>query len=154
MAQVLSRSFAGREPIVVGVLKGAFIFVADLLREMEIPVKVDFVQAASYGLATRSSGAVRLVKDLSLEVHGQDVILVDDIVDTGLTLRLVVDLLQQRHPRSLTICVLIDKRERRRVEVAVDHIGFVIPGGFVVGYGMDKGEAYSSLDGLYMVKDP
>lgn len=152
IAQVLSRSFAGREPIVIGVLKGAFIFVADLVREMEIPVKVDFVQAASYGLATESSGTVHLVKDISLDIRGQDVILVDDILDTGLTLRFVVDKLQQRHPRSLTVCVLIDKRERRQVEVAVDHIGFVLPGGFVAGYGIDKGEAYRDLDGLYIVK--
>ncbi len=153
LAQELSRSFVGREPIVIGVLKGAFIFVADLVREMDIPVKVDFVQTVSYGLATQSSGGVQLVKDLSCNIYGQDVILVDDILDTGLTLRFVIDVLQQRQPRSLTICVLIDKHERRRIEVAVDHVGFVLPKGFVVGYGMDKGGVYSSLDSLYIVKD-
>ncbi len=156
MAQVLSHSFAGCEPIVVGVLKGAFIFVADLVRELDIPVRIDFVQTASYSLATESStessGTVRLIKDLSLDIHGQDVILIDDILDTGLTLRFVIDRLRQRQPRSLTTCVLIDKRERRRIEVAVDHIGFVIPAGFVVGYGMDQGGTYSNLDGLYVVK--
>lgn len=152
IAQALSRSFAGREPIVIGVLKGAFIFVADLVREMEVPVKVDFIQVASYGLAMESSGTIKLIKDVSLDIHGQDVILVDDILDTGLTLRFIVDVLKQRHPRSLTVCVLIDKCERRRVEVAVDHVGFVLPEGFVAGYGIDKGEVYRNLDGLYIVK--
>jgi hypoxanthine phosphoribosyltransferase len=152
IAQTLSRQFAGREPIVIGILKGAFIFVADLVREMDIPVKLDFMQAASYGLGTKSSGTIRLDKDLSLDVCGQDVILVDDILDTGLTLHFIINRLKQRHPRSLTVCVLIDKRERRQVEVAVDHIGFAFAEGFIAGYGIDKGEEYRNLDGLYTVK--
>jgi len=152
LAQALSSSFAGRKPIVIGVLKGAFVFVADLVRELEIPVTVDFLQAASYGFATESSGAVRLVKDLTLNITGQDVILVDTIVDTGLTWRFLRDLLLQRHPRSLTTCVLIDKRQDRRVEVALDHVGFVLPEGFVVGYGLDQGESYRHLDSLYLVR--
>ena len=133
LARALSSSFAGREPLIIGVLKGAFVFVADLVRELEIPVTVDFLQVASYGFATESSGAVRLVKDLTLNITGQDVIIVDTIVDTGLTLHFLRDLLLQRHPRSLTTCVLIDKRQDRRVEVALDHVGFVLPEGFVVG---------------------
>jgi hypoxanthine phosphoribosyltransferase len=154
IAQVLSRAFAGREPIVIGVLKGAFIFVADLVRAMDLAVKVDFVQVASYGLATTPSGTVTLVKDLSLDVEGQDVILVDDILDTGRSLHFLVERVQQRRPRSLTVCVLIDKHERRQVEVAVDHVGFVLAEGFVVGYGIDQGEAYRNLDGLYIMKTP
>lgn len=152
IAQALSRRFAGQEPIVIGVLKGAFVFVADLVREIEIPVKVDFIQAASYGLATESSGTVRLVKDLGLDIQGQDVILVDDILDTGLTLHFIINRLRQRHPRSLTVCVLVDKCERRQVEVTVDYVGFVLAEGFVAGYGIDKGEAYRNLDGLYTVE--
>ncbi len=153
IAGELSRRFAGREPIVIGVLKGAFIFVADLVREMDIPVKIDFVQAASYGLATQSSGKVQLLKDLSLDIRGQDVILVDDILDTGLTLRFIVDRIKRRRPRSLTVCVLVDKRERRRARVAVDYVGFELAAGFIAGYGIDKGEAYRNLDGLYVVQD-
>jgi hypoxanthine phosphoribosyltransferase len=152
IARALSSSFTGREPVVVGVLKGAFIFVADLVREMEIPVTVDFLQVASYGSATTSSGAVRLVKDLDLDIAGQDVILVDTVVDTGLTLHFLRDRLLQRRPRSLTVCVLIDKRQSRRVEVAVDHVGFVLSEGFVVGYGLDQSEAYRHLDSLYLVR--
>ncbi len=152
IAQALSHQFRGQEPIVIGVLKGAFIFVADLVREMDVPVKVDFIQAASYGLATESSGTVQLVQDVSLDLQGRDVILVDDILDTGLTLGFIIDRLKQLHLRSLTVCVLVDKRERRRVEVAVNHVGFTLTEGFVVGYGIDKGEAYRNLDGLYIVK--
>ena len=152
IAADLSRRFAGREPVVVGVLKGAFIFMADLVRAMDIAVKIDFIQVASYGAGTTSSGTVRLVKDLGLVVKDEDVILVDDILDTGLTLRFVIDKLAERHPRSLTTCVLIDKRERRRVEVPVAHVGFALGRGFVAGYGIDKGEAYRNLAGLYIVE--
>jgi hypoxanthine phosphoribosyltransferase len=152
IAQALSSTFAGREPVVVGVLKGAFLFVADLVRELEIPVKIDFVQVASYGSGTESVGSVRLLKDLSLNIERQDVILVDTILDTGLTLRFLLDLLSHRRPHSLTVCVLIDKPQRRQVEVRADYVGFGLSDGFVVGYGLDQGEAYRNLDGLYLVK--
>lgn len=146
-------SFAGKEPIVIGVLKGAFVFVADLVREMDIPVTVDIIQAASYGLALKPSGTIRLGKDIGLDIHDRDVILVDDILDTGFTLRFIIDRLEQAHPRSMTVCVLIDKRERRQVEVIVDHGGFVLAKGFVARYGIDMGEAYRNLDSLYIVKN-
>src|SRR5206468_11741974 len=134
LAQALSSSFAGREPIVIGVLKGAFVFVADLVRELEIPVTVDFLQVASYGLATESSGAERLVKDLTLNITGQDVILVDTIVDTGLTWRFLRDPLLPRHPRSLTTCVLIDKRQDRREGLALDHVRLLLPEDSAIRY--------------------
>ncbi len=150
MAHTLSQTFAGREPLVIGVLKGAFLFVADLVRAMEIPVKIDFVQAASYGSATTSSGHVRLVKDCTIDISGQDVILVDTIVDTGLTLDFLYTQLHHRQPRSLTTCVLLDKPHSRQVEVRGDHVGFTLSQGFVVGYGLDFDDAYRHLDGLYL----
>ena len=153
MAHTLSQTYAGREPLVIGVLKGAFLFVADLVRAMEIPVKIDFVQAASYGSATTSSGQVRLVKDCTTNISGQDVILVDTIVDTGLTLDFLHTQLRHRQPRSLTTCVLLDKPHRRQVEVYVDHVGFTLDQGFVVGYGLDFDDVYRHLDGLYLVDE-
>ncbi|HKA55674.1 MAG TPA: hypoxanthine phosphoribosyltransferase [Candidatus Binatia bacterium] len=153
LARALSRSFAGKEPIIVGVLQGAFLFVADLVREMRIPVKMDFVQVGSYGQGTKSTGTLHLVKDLGGDIAGQDVILVDTVLDTGLTLRFLLDLFARRHPRSLTTCVLIDKRQRRQVEVTADHVGFVLADGFVVGYGLDYRGSYRNLDGVYHLKD-
>lgn len=153
MAHALSQTFAGREPLVIGVLKGAFLFVADLVRAMEIPVKIDFVQAASYGSATISSEHVRLVKDCTMDISGQDVILVDTIVDTGLTLDFLHTHLRLRHPRSLTTCALLDKPRSRQVEVYLDHVGFTLGQGFVVGYGLDFEDAYRHIDGLYLVDE-
>lgn len=153
MAHSLSQTFAGRQPLVIGVLKGAFLFVADLVRAMKIPVRVDFVQAASYGSATTSSGQVRLVKDCTTDMSGQDVILVDTIVDTGLTLDFLHTQLRHRQPRSLTTCVLLDKPQSRQVEVYVEHIGLTLRQGFVVGYGLDFDDAYRHLDGLYLVDE-
>jgi len=147
LAQALSDSFAEREPLIVGVLKGAFLFTADLVREMQVPVKMDFVQVGSYGHGTESAGTIRLLKDLDDNIAGKDVILVDTVLDTGL------DLFNQRHPRSLTTCVLIDKRQRRRVEVTADHVGFVLADGFVVGYGLDYQQSYRHLEDIYLRKD-
>jgi hypoxanthine phosphoribosyltransferase len=149
----LSLTYTDREPIVVGVLKGAFVFIADLVRAMTIPVKVDFVQVASYGYSTESTGSVHLSKDLGFAITNQDVILVDTVVDTGLTLRFLFDLLSQRNPRSLTTCVLIDKRQRRQVAVQADYVGFTLADGFVVGYGLDHGEAYRHLDSVYLLSN-
>lgn len=147
----LSLTYTDREPIVVGVLKGAFVFVADLVRAMTIPLKVDFVQVASYGYGTASTGSVHLSKDVGFDLTDQDVILVDTVLDTGLTLRVLLDLLSQRNPRSLTTCVLIDKRQRRQVEIEADYVGFTLADGFVVGYGLDHGETYRHLDSVYLL---
>lgn len=153
MARTLSRTFAGREPVIIAVLKGAFVFVSDLVRAMEIPVKIDFVQAASYGSETISSGQVRLVKDCTTNIDKQDIILVDTIVDTGLTLDFLHTQLRHRQPRTLTTCVLLDKTSSRQVEVDVDHVGFTLIEGFVVGYGLDFDDAYRYLDGLYLIDE-
>lgn len=149
----LSRDYQGLEPILVGVLKGAFIFLADLVRALEFPVEVDFVRLASYGAGTQSSGAVHLSKDLELPVHGRHVLIVEDISDAGLTLDVLRRHLAARQPASLKICCLIDKRERRQVEVPLDYVGFTIPKGFLVGYGLDCGEKLRTLPEVYEIVD-
>ncbi len=154
LAREIERDYQGRTPLLIGVLKGSFIFLADLVRYLEnLDVRIDFLAVSSYGAATESSGEVQILKDISLPVEGEDVILVEDIVDTGLTLRYLWDLFQQRHPRSLRICVLLDKKERRQVEVPVHYVGFEIPDRFVVGYGLDWAERYRHLPGIAYVEE-
>lgn len=137
LARDLEADLAGREPILVVILRGAVVFAADLMRAMSLPVHLDFMAVASYGASTRSSGVVRIVQDLDEDIHGQDVVIVEDIVDTGLTLKYLQETLRRRHPHSLTTAVLLDKRARRTVDVPVEHIGFEIPDLFVVGFGLD-----------------
>lgn len=138
----ISSDYSGRKLLVVGVLNGAFIFAADLVREMDLDLEVDFLRVSSYGQATSSSGAISLVKDLDSEIAGGEVLLVDDIVDTGRTLSWLRQHLLARHPASLKVCALIDKRERREVEVKIDYTGFLVEKGFLVGYGLDYAGRY------------
>jgi hypoxanthine phosphoribosyltransferase len=145
LARRLSEDYRGKNPLFVGILKGAFIFLADLVREMDIDVEVDFLAVSSYGKSTESSGEVEIIKDLTVPVQGRDVVIVEDIVDTGLTLRYIYDLILSRKPRSLRICVLLDKKEKRRVDVPVDYVGFEVPPYFLVGYGLDCCEKYRNL---------
>jgi hypoxanthine phosphoribosyltransferase len=129
----------------VGILKGAVIFLSDLARALDIPVALDFMAVSSYGQSSETSGVVRILKDLDENIEGRDVIVVEDIVDTGLTLRYLCDALKARNPASLRVCVLLDKPSRRLVEVDVHYRGFEIPDAFVVGYGLDYQERYRSL---------
>jgi hypoxanthine phosphoribosyltransferase len=145
LAGEISRDFAGRELLVVGVLKGAFVFMADLVRAMSVPCCVDFVRLASYGAGSVSSGEVRITMDLEMPVAGRDVLVVEDIVDTGLTLCRLLETLRERGAASLKVCVLLDKTARRRVPFAADYVGFTIPDRFVVGYGLDWNEKYRFL---------
>lgn len=145
LAQAIQRDWGGGELVAVGVLKGSFVFLADLIRHLSLPVKVDFLAAASYGRATVSSGVVRLLKDLDLPVVGKDVLLVEDIVDTGLTLNYLVDLIRSKGARTVKVCALLDKRERRQVPVEIHYCGFVVPDVFVVGYGLDYAERFREL---------
>lgn len=147
----LSRDYRGLEPVFVGILKGAFIFLADLVRALEFPVEVDFIRAASYGAGTESTGDIRVTKDVELPLAGRHVLLVEDIVDAGYTLDFLRRHLAAMGPASLKICCLIDKRERRRVEVPLDYVGFVVPQGFLVGYGLDCGEKLRTLPEVYAV---
>jgi hypoxanthine phosphoribosyltransferase len=135
---------AGRSPILVGVLQGAFLFMADLVRATLIDLTTDFIGVVSYAGA-QSSGHVRIVSDLSMSIEGRDVVVVEDIVDTGLTLTYLKRTLEARHPRSLRVCVLVDKIERRKVDVGIDYVGFTIPNVFVVGYGFDHDGLYRNL---------
>jgi len=141
----ISRDYEGKQPLVVGVLRGAVVFHADLIRHLELNLKIDFMSVASYGPATDSSGEVRLVKDLESSILGIDVILVEDIVDTGLTLDYLLRNLKNRRPASLRVCSLLSKPDRRRVEVSVDYQGFEVPDQFVVGYGLDFNQQFRNL---------
>jgi hypoxanthine phosphoribosyltransferase len=152
LARKISRDYAGREVLLVGILKGAFIFIADLARRMTTPVKVDFVGLASYRSGTQSSGRVRITKDLETSLRGKDVLLVEDIIDTGVTLDYLFHRLQARRPHSLKTVALLDKPERRKVDFQADYIGFTIEDHFVVGYGLDWNEEYRNLPEIYVVK--
>jgi hypoxanthine phosphoribosyltransferase len=145
MAQQISRDYEGKEVILVGVLVGAFVFLSDLLREMEIPVSVDFVAISSYGKDTRSSGVVRILKDLDMNIESKHVLIVEDIVDTGLTLKYLVDNLSARSPATLRVCALLDKPSRRKIPVTVHYIGFTVPDKWVVGYGLDFDQRYRNF---------
>lgn len=145
MAEQINRDMAGERVVVIGILKGAFVFCADLLRHLTISTRVDFMAVSSYGSATESSGVIRIVKDLDTPVKGEHVLLVEDIVDTGLTLRYLKEYLMRHHPASLRTAVLLDKPSRRLTDVSVEYVGFTIPDHFVVGYGIDWAEQYRNL---------
>ncbi|HOL11975.1 MAG TPA: hypoxanthine phosphoribosyltransferase [Bacillota bacterium] len=154
MALEVSRDYADKDLLMVGVLKGSFVFMADLLRCLECDAAVDFMGTVSYGASTESSGEVRITKDLEDSVSGRHVLLVEDIVDTGLTLRYLLDTLKTRQPASLKVCTLLDKPARRRTRVNLDYYGFIIPNVFVVGYGLDYGEKYRGLPYVGVLKNP
>jgi len=148
----ISRDYAGREPVVIGILKGAFIFLADLVRQVQVPLLVDFVGLASY-VGTQTSGEVRLTKGVDLPVEGRHVLVVEDIVDTGLTLARLLEHLRAMGPASLAVCALVDKLERRQVELPLNYYGFRLSEGFLVGYGLDCDERYRNLPGIYVLEE-
>jgi hypoxanthine phosphoribosyltransferase len=145
LAAEVSRDYAGKDLLLVGVLKGAVFFLSDLMRRLEIPVEVDFMAVASYGSATKSSGVVRILKDLDAPIEGRDVLIVEDIVDSGLTLQYLLRNLAGRSPRSLEVCALLVKPERAKVDLPTRYVGFEIPNRFAIGYGLDHGERYRNL---------
>lgn len=145
LAQEICRDYEGKDLLLIGVLKGSFMFLADLLRYLPPNTAVDFMGTSSYGASTQSSGEVRITKDLEHSPAGKHVLLVEDIVDTGLTLRYLLDTLRARQPASIKVCALLDKPARRRVRVSLDYYGFIIPNAFVVGYGLDYQERYRGL---------
>jgi len=153
IADQISHDFQGSEPVLVGILKGSIIFMADLMRAIRIPVQMDFMRAASYGSNMASSGEVRVTKDIELPIEGKPVILVEDIVDSGLTLAYIKDLMTSRGAAPLRICALIDKRERRERDVALDYCGFQVQEGFLVGYGLDCNEEYRNLPDICVLKE-
>ncbi len=153
LGRAIARDYEGRSPLLIGVLQGAFLFMADLVRAIPIDLATDFIVVSSYGDGTDSSGEVRLVADISTPVGGRDVILVEDIVDTGLTLASLRETLEARHPSSLRVCVLCDKAARRRVPVTLDYVGFVVPDVYVIGYGFDYQGLYRNLPHIAVLED-
>jgi hypoxanthine phosphoribosyltransferase len=145
LGEQISRDYAGRSLLLVGVLKGAVFFLSDLMRFIDIPVEVDFMAVASYGSATDSSGVVRILKDLDAAIEDRDVLIVEDIVDSGLTLQYLMRNLGSRNPRTLEVCALLTKPERRKVDLPTRYVGFEIPNRFVVGYGLDYAERHRNL---------
>ena len=149
----ITRDYAGRKPLLICVLKGAMVFMADLMRAIDLPLNIDFIAVSSYGSGTRSTGEVRIVKDLDHPLEGHDVIFVEDILDTGLTLSYLLETFRARGVASVKIAALLNKPERRKVEVELDYKGFDIPDKFVVGYGLDYDERYRNLPYIGVVKN-
>lgn len=145
LGQQISTDYRGKEPVLVGVLKGAVVFMVDLARTIDLPVELDFMAVSSYGASTQSTGIVRILKDLDRSISGRDVLVVEDIVDSGLTLRYLVDNLRERRPATVRICTLLRKEKSREPGPPIDYVGFEIPDEFVVGYGLDYAEQYRNL---------
>jgi hypoxanthine phosphoribosyltransferase len=152
LGETLSRDFDGRNPLVICVLKGAFIFMSDLVKEMPIKLELDFMAVSSYGASTKSSGVVKIIKDLDTSVEGRDVLIVEDIIDSGLTLSYLIDVLERRNAKSVTVATLFDKPARRSVDLEADYTGFSLPDEFVVGYGLDYAEKYRNLPFIGILK--
>ena len=155
LGRQISDDYRGKDLVLVGVLKGSVVFMADLMRSIDIPVSVDFIVIASYGASTRSSGIVRLIKDLDDSAEGKHILIVEDIVDTGLTLKLsnIVETLHAKKAASVRICTLLDKPHRREVDVQVDYTGFTIPDRFVIGYGLDYRGLYRNLPFVGLMRE-
>jgi len=145
LGQRITNDYEGKKIMVICILKGAVIFCADLIREIKVPVKLDFMAVSSYGVSTESSGAVQILKDVDSSVEGRHLLIIEDIVDTGLTLKYLIGILNARGPASIKTCTFLDKPERRKVDVKIDYIGAEIPDAFVVGYGLDYAESYRHL---------
>ena len=153
LGEQISADYEGRSLLLVGVLKGAFFFLSDLMRELDVPCEVDFMAVASYGSSTDSSGVVRILKDLDASIEGRDVLIVEDIVDSGLTLSYLLRTLKAREPGSLEVCALLTKPERREVDLPIRYVGFEIPNRFVIGYGLDHGERHRNLPYVAVLSD-
>ena len=145
LGEEISADYAGRDLLLIGVLKGAVFFMADLMRQLTVGCEIDFMAISSYGASTDSSGVVRILKDLDINIEGRDVLVVEDIIDSGLTLSYLMRNLESREPASLEVCALLTKPERREIDVPVRYVGFEIPNRFVIGYGLDFGERYRNL---------
>lgn len=152
LANQISLDYEGRDPVLIGVLKGVIFFLSDLARELSIPAKIDFIRAASYGSGMTSGRTVQLTKGIEIPIQGKPVILVEDIVDTGLTLTHIMQEIERKDPESIRICTLIEKLERQEIKVPIDYCGFRIKEGFIIGYGLDFDEKYRNLPDLYVLR--
>lgn len=152
LAARISADYAGKDLVLIGVLNGAFIFLADLARSITIPHQIDFIRVASYGKQDSSSGSIRLTKDVELDIRNKHVLLVEDIIDTGSTLEWLTEKLRQQKAASVHICTLIDKKERRKIQIPLDYVGFSLDSGFLVGYGLDYAEQHRCLPEIYTLQ--
>lgn len=152
MGRQISEDYKGRDLLLVSVLKGSIVFMADLMRAITIPCSIDFMAVSSYGSGVKTSGVVRIIKDLDSDIAGKDLLIVEDILDSGKTLSYIQEILQARNPGSMRICTLLDKPERRQVKLSADYAGFIVPDEFVVGYGLDFSEKYRNLPFVGILK--
>jgi len=152
LGEAITRDYMNSHFLAIGILNGAFIFMADLVREIKCDIEIDFVRVASYGMGT-NSGTLRFTKDIELDTRGKDILIVDDIIDTGSTLMYLSQSFKERGANSIRFCTLIDKKERREIEFAVDYIGFEVPAGFLIGYGLDCREQFRHLPEVYHLKE-
>jgi len=153
LAAEIRRDYLTKHPILIGILKGSFMFMADLIRLLDFPLEVEFIRLSSYGRGTESSGKIKIVQRLQSRIKDRHVLVIDDIIDTGLTTRFLLDYLSQKKPTSLKLCVLNDKPSRRQVPVIIDYLGFTVPNKFIVGYGLDWDERFRHLPDIYVVED-
>ena len=153
LACEIKKDYQGKQPLFIGVLKGSFVFMADLTRQLDLPLELDFVRLSSYGAARESSGKVRVVQGVKTPIKGRDVLVVEDIVDTGITISFLLDYLKRKKPASLKLCALTDKPSRHRAPVPIDYLGFTVPDKFIVGYGLDCDERFRNLPEIYTLED-
>ncbi|MGQ9545597.1 MAG: hypoxanthine phosphoribosyltransferase [Dehalococcoidia bacterium] len=153
MAHEIKRDYQGKRPLLIGILKGSFVFMADLIRRLDFPLEVEFMRVSSYGSSRESSGKVKVVQGLKTRIKGRDVLAIEDIVDTGITTSFLVDYLKKRKPASLKLCALTDKPSRHKVPVYIDYLGFTVPDKFIVGYGIDCDERFRNLPDIYVIED-
>jgi len=153
LASEIKRDYQGKQPLLIGVLKGSFMFMADLIRQLDLPLELDFIGLSSYGAARESSGRVRVAQGVKTPIKGRDVLVIEDIVDTGITISFLLDYLKKKQPASLKLCTLTDKPSRRRVPVSIDYRGFTVPNKFIVGYGLDCDQRFRNLPDIYALED-
>jgi len=153
LAREVERDYQDKQPLLIGVLKGSFMFMADLIRQLDLPLDLDFIRVSSYDAARESSGKVEVVHEMKTPVKGRDVLVVEDIVDTGITISFLLDYIKIKQPASLKVCTLTDKPSRRRVQVPIDYRGFTVPNKFIVGYGLDCDQKFRNLPDIYTLED-
>ena len=153
LANEIKEDYRGKHPLLIGVLKGSFVFMADLIRQLDLPVEIDFIRLYSYGADMKSSGKVKVVQRLKTPVKGRDVLVIEDIVDTGLTLSFLLNYLKRKKPASLKVCALTDKPSRRKAPVSIEYLGFTLPNKFIVGYGLDLNQKFRNLPDICVFED-
>lgn len=153
LGKKISEEYKGKSLLVVSLLKGSFIFTADLVREINIPTQIEFMTTSSYGHNEESSGSVNIISDIKADIEGRDVLILDDIMDTGLTMKSIIDHLKEKNPSSIKSCVMLDKPERRKAEISPDYVGFTIPDLFIAGYGLNYGDYYRNIPYIFVFED-